>query len=114
MYGLAPDERITVDVRLYLRPVGTGYIQTYKPFLHEELYNGGENCLQHILQTTAAETVEGVIIRSHIAGKPHETDVIATELFYATAGIDITQISIDKNLKHRGWYAEQPLVEYLR
>ena len=26
--------------------------------------------------------------------------VIATEFFYATAGIDITQISIDQNLKH--------------
>jgi hypothetical protein len=40
------------------------------------------------------------MIRSQIAGKPHEADVIATELFYATAGIDITQISIDNNLKH--------------
>ena len=40
------------------------------------------------------------MVRSHIAGKPHEADVIATEFFYATAGIDITQISIDKNLKH--------------
>ena len=43
------------------------------------------------------------MIRSHIAGKPHETDVSAAELFYATAGIDITQISIDKNLKHHAW-----------
>ena len=43
------------------------------------------------------------MIRSHIAGKPHEADVIATEFFYATAGIDITQISIDKNLKHHTW-----------
>ena len=40
------------------------------------------------------------MVRSHIAGKPHEADVIATEFFYATAGIDITQISIDQNLKH--------------
>ena len=27
IYGLDPDERITVGVRLYLRPVGTGYIR---------------------------------------------------------------------------------------
>ena len=43
------------------------------------------------------------MIRSYIACKPHEADVIATELFYATAGIDITQISIDKNLEHHAW-----------
>ena len=100
MYGLAPDERITVGVRLHLRSVGTDHIQTYKTLRHEELYNGGKYCLQHILQPAATETVDGIMIRSQIAGKPHEADVIATELFYATAGIDITQISIDNNLKH--------------
>ena len=42
MYGLAPDERITVGIRLHLRPVGTGHIQTYKTFRHEKLYNGGK------------------------------------------------------------------------
>ena len=103
MYGLAPDKSVTVGVCLHFCSISESYIQTYKPFRHEELYNGGENCLQHILQTTAVETVDGVMIRSHIAGKPHETDVIAAELFYATAGIDITQISIDKNLKHHVW-----------
>ena len=100
MYGLAPDERITVGVRLHLRPVGTGHIQTYKTFRHEELHDGGKYCLEYILQPAAAETVDGIMVRSHIAGKPHEADVIATEFFYATAGIDITQISIDQNLKH--------------
>ena len=100
MYGLAPDERVTVGVRLYLRPVGTGHIQTYKTFRHKELYNSSENYLQYILQPAAAETVDGVMVRSHIFCNPHEADVIATELFYATAGINITQISIDKNLKH--------------
>ncbi len=103
MYGLAPDERITVGVRLHLRPVSESYIQTYKPFRYEELYDGGENCLEYILQPAAAETVDGVMVRSHIAGKPHEADVIAAELFYATAGIDITQISVDKDLKHHVW-----------
>ena len=103
MYGLAPDKSVTVGVCLHFCSISESYIQTYKPFRHEELYNGGENCLQHILQTTAVETVDGVMIRSHIAGKPHETDVIAAELFYATAGIDITQISIYKNLKHHVW-----------
>ena len=92
MYGLAPDKSVTVGVCLHFCSISESYIQTYKPFRHEELYNGGENCLQHILQTTAVETVDGVMIRSHIAGKPHETDVIAAELFYATAGIDITQM----------------------
>ena len=43
------------------------------------------------------------MVRSHIAGKPHEADVITAELFYTTAGIDITQISIDKNLEHHAW-----------
>mgnify|MGYP000766220169 CR=1 FL=1 len=37
------------------------------------------------------------MVRSYIAGKPHEADVIATELFYTMAGIDIAQIGIDKN-----------------
>lgn len=32
------------------------------------------------------------MVRSYIAGKPHEAYVITTELFYATAGIDITQM----------------------
>ena len=100
MYGLSPDECIMVVVRLHLCPVSTGHIQTYKTFRHEELYNGCKCCLQRILQSAAAETVDGVMVRSHIAGKPHEADVIATEFFYATAGIDITQISIDQNLKH--------------
>ena len=103
MYGLAPDERITVGVRLHLHLVGTGHIQTYKTFRHEKLYNGGKYCLQHILQPAAAETVDGIMVRSHVAGKPHEVDVIAAELFYTTAGIDITQISIDENLKHHAW-----------
>ena len=95
MYGLTPDERITVGIRLHLRPVGTGHIQTYKTFRHKELYDGGKYCLEYILQPAAAETVDGIMVRSHIAGKPHEADVIATEFFYATAGIDI-----DQNLKH--------------
>ena len=44
------------------------------------------------------------MVRSLNARKPHEADVIATDLFYARAGIDnITQISIDKNLKHLAW-----------
>ena len=115
MYGLAPDERITVGIRLHLRTVGTGHIQAHETFRYEELYNGGKYCLEHILKTAAAETVDGVVVRSHIAGKPHEADVIAAELFYAAAGIDITQIGIDNYLKHHaGWYAEQPLGEYLR
>ena len=100
MYGLSPDECIMVVVRLHLCPVSTGHIQTYKTFRHEELYNGCKYCLQRILQSAAAETVDGVMVRSHIAGKPHEADVIATELFYTMAGIDIAQIGIDKNLKH--------------
>ena len=32
------------------------------------------------------------MVRSYIAGKPHEAYVITTELFYATAGVDITQM----------------------
>ena len=103
MYGLAPDKCITVGVSLHFRSVGTGYIKTYKTFCNEELYNSSENCLQYILQTAAAETVDGIMVRSHIAGKPHEADIITAELFDATAGIDITQISIDKNLKHHAW-----------
>ena len=67
MYGLAPDKSVTVGVCLHFCSISESYIQTYKPFRHEELYNGGENCLQHILQTTAVETVDGVMIRSHIA-----------------------------------------------
>ena len=43
------------------------------------------------------------MIGSHIARKPHEADVIAAEFFDAAAGIDVTQISIDKNLKHHAW-----------
>jgi hypothetical protein len=43
------------------------------------------------------------MVRSHVAGKPHEADIVTTELFDATAGIDVTQISIDKNLKHHAW-----------
>ncbi len=89
---LPPDERITVGVHLHLRPVGTGHIQTYKTFRHKELYDGGKYCLEYILQPAAAETVDGIMVRSYIAGKPHEAYVITTELFYATAGIDITQM----------------------
>ena len=43
------------------------------------------------------------MVRSYIAGKPHEAYVITTELFYATAGIDNYANSIDKNLKHHAW-----------
>ena len=39
---------------------------------------------EYILQPAAAETIDGIMVRSHIAGKPHEADVIATEFFYAT------------------------------
>ena len=96
------DMRVCIDLpprrtyngwrHLHLRPVGTGHIQTYKTFRHEKLYNGCKYRLQHILQPAAAETVDGIMVRSYIAGKPHEADVIATEFFYATAGIDITQM----------------------
>ena len=58
MYGLTPDERITVGIRRHLRPVGTGHIQTYKTFRHKELYDGGKYCLEYILQPAAAETVD--------------------------------------------------------
>ena len=98
--GLAPDERITVGVCFHLRPVGAGHVQTYKAFRHEELYDGGEDGLEHILQPAAAETVDGVVVRSHIAGQPHEADVIAAKLFDAAAGIDVAQIGIYQNLQH--------------
>ena len=98
--GLAPDERITVGVRLHLRPVCAGHVQTDKAFRHEELHDGGKDGLEHILQPAAAETVDGVVVRSHIAGKPHEADVIAAELLDAAAGIDVAQIGIYQNLQH--------------
>ena len=98
--GLAPDERIAVGVRLHLRPVSTGHVQTYKAFRHEELHDGGKDGLEHILQTAAAETVDGVVVRNPGTGQPHEADVIAAELLDAAAGIDIAQIGIHQNLQH--------------
>ncbi len=88
MYGLAPNERITVGVRLHLRPVSESHVQTYKTFRHEELHGGDKYCLQRILQPAAAETVDGVMVGSHVAGKPHEADAIAAVLFYTADGIE--------------------------
>ena len=100
MDGLAPDECITVGICLHLRSVGTGHIQTYETFCYEELYNGGKDGLEYILQPTAAETVDGVMLRNTGTGQPHEADVIAAELLKAAAGIDIAQIGIYQNLQH--------------
>ena len=98
--GLAPDERIAVGVRLHLRPVSAGHVQTYKAFRHKELHDGGKDGLEHILQPAAAETVDGVVVRHPGTGQPHEADVIAAELLNAAAGIDIAQIGIYQNLQH--------------
>jgi len=98
--GLAPDERIAVGVRLHLRPVSAGHVQTYKAFRHKELHDGGKDGLEHILQPAAAETVDGVVVRHPGTGQPHEADVIAAELLDAAAGIDIAQIGIYQNLQH--------------
>ena len=98
--GLSPDERITVEVRLHLRPIGAGHVQTYKALRHEELHDGGEDGLEHILQPAAAETVDGVVVRGPGTGQPHEADVIAAELLNAAAGIDIEQIGTYQNLQH--------------
>ena len=98
--GLATDERIAVGVRLHLRPVSAGHVQTYKAFRHKELHDGGKDGLEHILQPAAAETVDGVVVRHPGTGQPHEADVIAAELLDAAAGIDIAQIGIYQNLQH--------------
>ena len=50
--------------------------------------------------------------QSYIAVVLHEAYVITTELFYATAGIDITQMQGQESEASCGWYAEQPLGEY--
>ena len=46
-------------------------------------------------------------VRSHIAGKPHEADVIATEFFYATDGIDMKLVALGDRVVLKQCVAEE-------
>lgn len=100
MDGLILDERLTVGVRLHLRPIGAGHVQTYKAFRHEEFHDGGKDGFEYILQLAVAEAGDGVVVRNPSIGQLHEADAIAAELLRAMVGIDIAQIDIYQNLQH--------------
>ena len=82
LYRLAPDKRILVCLRLYLRAVHVLHVETNESLIRKNEHKLREYVVDLVLQTVA-ETVDCYEVRLFIPCQPDEMYVAQEQLLYA-------------------------------